>query len=108
MNNFPIFSSIFWPIVCIIVGIAGLINSIVALTSKKYASQFLINLRAMSSNDYSSYKFLFGAGPRHWYLWVKMFGPEKTYKLSRSVFAPVAIIFGLILIALGLYLIISK
>ncbi|MGV8151773.1 MAG: hypothetical protein ACP5OG_01710 [Candidatus Nanoarchaeia archaeon] len=38
------------------------------------------------------------------YLLRKLFGEEKSYYLTRKIFAPIGIVFGILLILLGLFL----
>lgn len=87
-----------WPIIFIIAGVISLIPSIKLLKSEAYAKQLHINLQAIASKDYTNYKRQFPNTYKNYYLWVMLFGPDKTYELAKKVFAPMGIIVGLGLI----------
>jgi hypothetical protein len=73
-------------VLCILAGIFGLITCIRLYTDKQFGENYIKK----------SPKAL---------IWRKLFGEEKAYKLTKTIFAPIGLVLGSALIIIGLYLI---
>lgn len=103
MNSSSYFATAeYWSIIFLLAGVIGIITPLLLLTSKYYCQQYLANLRYYAQTGKTD-KWLFGIDA-YTYLWVKMFGPDKFYKIARRVLAPLGVLISLACIGLGLYL----